>query len=538
MPHGQVQELLVIGTIHTLDPQRPRAEAALMRNGVFVCVGSRADCQRQASPDARVIDLGAGSAVPGLVDAHGHVHAYGLSLLEVSCAGAASEDACAARVAERARSVPAGTWIQGRGWDQNTWPGGRFPTAEALSKVAPAHPVALARVDGHAVWVNAKALEIAGIGKDTPEPAGGKIVRGPDGQPTGVLVDNAMELVRVKIPKPSAREIEDTLLHAMQALAAVGLTAVHDAGVDKDTLEVYRALAASDRMPLRVYAMLDGQAPMPELLAQMALWKKTPEVGWLTVRSVKMYADGALGSRGAALYEPYSDDPGNTGLRVTDQPELVRRVHEVVSRGFQPNVHAIGDRASAQVLEAFIGEGEAAKALRPRVEHLQILQPKDAPLLKQAGAIASMQPTHCTSDAPWAEERLGHGTPRQKGAYAWRQALDAGAVLALGSDFPIESPDPRAGLYSAETRRPATGNFGPEGWMPEQRLTRLEALRGFTAGAAYASFAEGRRGMIREGMDADLTAFGEDLLAVPADALPRIPIRLTVVGGRVAFEAK
>ncbi|HLL52641.1 MAG TPA: amidohydrolase family protein, partial [Myxococcaceae bacterium] len=289
-------------------------------------------------------------------------------------------------------------------------------------------------------------------------------------------------------------------------------------------------------MPVRVYVMLDGQAPLPELVSMMELWKKTPELGRLTVRSVKMYSDGALGSRGAALFEPYSDDPGNLGLRVTEQEELTRRVREVVARGYQPNVHAIGDRASAGVLEAFVAAGEAAKALRPRVEHLQILQPKDVPLLKQSGAIASMQPTHCTSDAPWAEARLGHGTARQKGAYAWRQALEAGAVLALGSDFPIEDPDPRGGLFSAETRRPAGGPFGPEGWMPEQRLTRQEALEGFTKGAAYAAFAEGRRGMIRVGMDADLTAFGGDVMAVPVDALPKLPIRLTVVGGRVEHE--
>jgi hypothetical protein len=327
--------------------------------------------------------------------------------------------------------------------------------------------------------------------------------------------------------------MEANLLRGLRAAARVGLTSVHDAGVDGDMLEVYRKLAADDRLPVRVYAMLDGQQPLEKLAAQMELWRRTPEVGRLTVRAVKLFADGALGSRGAKLFEAYSDAPDTSGLWVTPPEELRRRIARAAGAGYQPCVHAIGDEACAEVLSSFAASPEL-RALRPRVEHLQLLRPRDAPLLRAAGAIASMQPSHATSDAPWAETRLGRGTERQKGAYAWRQALEAGAVLAFGSDFPVEPMDPRPGLRSAVARSPD----GRSAWMPEQRLTREEALRAFTAGAAFAEHAERRRGMIREGYDADLTAFERDILSVAIDELPDVAIAATVVGGRVELAVR
>jgi predicted amidohydrolase YtcJ len=332
------------------------------------------------------------------------------------------------------------------------------------------------------------------------------------------------------MPRPSPADAETHIFRALKAVAAVGLTSVHDAGVDRDSLEVYRKMASEDRLPVRVYAMLDGQQPMEKLADQMDLWRRTPEIGRLTVRAVKLFADGALGSRGAKLFEPYSDDPGNSGLWLTEPGELRRRIAAIATAGFQPCVHAIGDQACAEVLAAFTARPEL-RALRPRVEHLQILRSRDTTLLRASGAIASMQPTHATSDAPWAEARLGHGTERQKGAYAWRQALEAGAPLAFGSDFPIESIDPRPGLRSAVARRSANGHA----WMPEQRLTRDEALRAFTSGAAHAEGADGRRGMIREGYDADLTVFERDVLEVAVDELPEVPIAATVVAGVVEY---
>jgi len=523
-------ELLVVGTLHTQDPSRPRAEAALIRGGRFACVGTREECEQRASASVRFIELGAGCATPGLIDAHGHVQFYGRSLSEVSCAGAASEAECAARAARAAAGIPPGSWIRGVGWEQDEWREARLPTSASLSAAVPDHPVALARRDSHALWVNDLALRRAGIGRETKDPEGGLVVRDAAGNPTGVLIDNAMRSVFQAMPRPSPADVEAVIFRALKALAAVGLTSVHDAGVDPDSLEIYRKMAEDDRLPVRVYAMLDGQQPMEKLAAQMDLWRRTPEVGRLTVRSVKMFADGAMGSRGAKLFEPYSDDPGNTGLWLTEPAELRRRVAAVAVAGFQPCVHAIGDEACAEVLSAFAAS-PALRPLRPRVEHLQLLRPRDAHLLRSSGAVASMQPTHATSDAPWAEARLGRGTERQKGAYAWRQAVESGAPLAFGSDFPIESIDPRPGLRSAVARRTASGQT----WMPEQRLTRAEALRAFTAGAAFAEHAEGRRGMIREGYDADLTVFERDVLEVAVDELPEVPIAATVVGGVVEY---
>jgi len=526
-PTTAARDTLVVGKIYTLDPKSLTAEAVLLRDGKIACVGSRDDCSRSA-PAAKIVDLGDGSAVPGLTDAHGHIGGYGRTLLDVSCLGVRGEADCVERVVERARKTPKGRWIRGRGWDQNRWPGAKFPTEKLLSERVPDHPAVLERVDGHAEWVNAKALEIAGITAATRDPAGGKIERYPDGRPSGVLIDNATSLVDEKEPPFDDQQIEAALLAAMKNLVAVGITDVHDPGVGPRTLEVMRKLAAEDRLPIRIYAMLDGQQPMKDLDSQMAVWKERPEVGRLTVRAVKLYADGAMGSRGAAMFEPYSDDPGNTGLFVTAPDELRRRILAVARAGYQPAVHAIGDRACESTLRAFSDRG--VLPLRPRVEHLQVLLARDVPLLKSSGAIASMQPTHATSDGPWAEARLGHGTARQKGAYAWRQVLDAGVPLACGSDFPVEDIDPLKGLYSAETRK------GPglpeEGWMPEQRMTRVEALTCFTAGAAYAEFAEDRRGALRVGMDADLTAFDRDVMSVPAEDLPKLRVTHTFVGGR------
>jgi hypothetical protein len=529
-----MEDLLLVGRIHTLDPARPEAGAVLVRGGRFACVGDPAECLRLAGPGTRRIDLGAGSAVPGLADAHGHVLGLGRSLEELSCTGVGSEEVCARRAADRSRRLSAGEWLLGRGWDQNLWPGARFPTERTLSEAVPDRPAILERVDGHAAWVNARALAAAGISRGTADPPGGAILRHADGTPTGVLVDAAADLVRARVPRPGPEEIERLLTAALRELLGAGLTSVHDAGAGADVLEAYRRLALEDRLPLRVYAMIDGQVPRRDLVRQMAVWSATPEIGRLTVRAVKLYADGALGSRGAALSEPYADAPSTTGLLLTPPDELRERIRIVARAGFQPAVHAIGDRACAAVLADFAALGpDLALAVRPRVEHLQILLPRDVPLLASAYAVASMQPTHATSDAPWAVRRLGAGTARLSGAYAWRRILDQGVPLAFGSDFPVESFDPRLGLYAAETRLPAGAS---EPFLPEQRLSRLEALRAFTFGAAFAERAEGRRGTIRVGLDADLTAFAGDVLDVPASELRGLPVSSVVVGGRVELE--
>ena len=519
-------DLLIVGKLHTLDPSRPEAGAALVRDGRFAKVGTREECEAAAKPDLQFIELGDGCAVPGIIDAHGHPLLHGRMLAEVRLQGAASEQECVERVAKYSQFVPSGQWIRGAGWDQNLWPSRDFPSRELLSAATLRHPVALARIDVHALWCNDLALREAGIDKRTADPPGGRILRSGDGTPTGVLIDTAMDLVRRAFAAPGLREAEETLLRSLQALSVVGITAVHDASAGPEVLQAYKRLAERDVLPLRVYAMIDGQGS--GLDEQMREWHARPRVGRLTVRAVKLFADGALGSRGAAMFEPYADDPGNKGLWLMDPRELDERITRIAAAGFQPCVHCIGDQACALVLQSF---AKVPKSARPRAEHLQILRARDVPLLKRSGAIASMQPTHATSDAPWAEARLGHGTERQRGAYAWRQALEAGAPLAFGSDFPVESIDPREGLKAAVARKSRTG----EVWMPEQRLTRLEALHAFTIGAAYAEFEEGRRGLIREGFDADMTVFEKDILSVHVDELPQVRVQATVVGGHVEF---
>jgi hypothetical protein len=524
-----VPDLLVVAPILTNDPARPRAEAALVRGGVFACVGSRAACEREAR--ARTVRIEAGGATPGLADAHGHVALLGRWRREVTCSGAAGEDDCAARAAERAQIVPPGTWIRGSGWDQSRWPGGRFPTAGALTRAVPRHPVALSRVDGHALWVNAAALAAAGIDRRTPDPAGGRILRDPDGSPSGVLLDAAQDLVLARIPPPGPADLEEALLLGLREIVRLGITSVHDAGVPQDVLAIYRRLAAENRLALRVYAMLDGERPVGELREAMAGARSAPEVGRLAVRGVKLFADGALGSRGAALHEDYADEPGNRGLLLATPDALAEKTAAAVEAGLQPALHAIGDRAVTVALDALEAAARrgAIAALRPRVEHLQIVLPSHLPRLVRLGAVASMQPVHVVGDGPWVPARLGAGTERLRGAYAWRTVLAAGVPLAFGSDFPVEDPDPRAGLAAAETRA-APG--GPP-FLPEQRLGRAEALAAFTSGAAYAAFAEGRRGRVREGMDADLTLFAEDVEACPAARLREVAVTHTIVGGRI-----
>jgi predicted amidohydrolase YtcJ len=525
-------DLLLVARIHTCDPARPVAEAALARDGRWVRVGGWAECSREAREGARTVEVPC--AVPGLSDAHGHPYLLGRALQEVDLRGARDEAECAARVRARARETPAGSWIRGRGWDQNGWPGAAFPSRESLDAAAPTHPVLLMRVDGHAAWVNGRALAAAGLSDASADPSGGRILRDGRGAPTGVLLDSAFDPVLRALPPESPEAVERTLALGLGALPRVGLTEVHDAMATPQILAAYRRLAREGGLPVRVYAMIDGQVPLPELAARIAA-RGPAEEGWLTVRAVKLFADGALGSRGAALLAPYSDEPETSGLLLLDPAELRERLFRVVRAGLQPAVHAIGDRACREVLQAIVElrrEQPGLDALRPRVEHLQILAAEDRGLLRTAGVVASMQPVHATSDGTWVERRIG--AARAEGAYPLRWAVDAGATLALGSDFPVEDPDPRAGLWAAEARVPAGA---PAPWTPAQRLTRAEALRGFTAGAAFAAFAEGRRGAIREGLDADATLLGADLVAVPLDDLRTLPVLGTIVGGGTALQA-
>nr|WP_153866729.1 MULTISPECIES: amidohydrolase [Myxococcaceae] len=515
-----------------MDPQRPRAEALAVRGGKVLATGSLAEVRAAAGAGAREVELAGATLVPGLTDAHAHVHGLGRSLSVVNLQGAGSAREAVARLAHAAPSSLQGDWLLGRGWNQTQWPGGQFPDRRELDAHFGHLPVFLTRIDHHAAWVNGEALRRAGISRTTPDPEGGRILRGADGEPTGVLVDNAVDLVEHVMPPPTEAQLHERLTRALRRCAEVGLTNVHDAGMDLAAFDALRAWDAEGRLPLRVYAMAAGQGEQRHAYLQRGTWSGR----MLAMRAVKFLLDGALGSRGAALHEGYSDAPGERGLLLLTPEELEARARAFMRAGFQVAIHAIGDRANTLVVDTLLrlGEETGTRALRHRVEHAQILRLEDIRRLGAGGLVASVQPTHATSDMPWAVQRLG--PERLKGAYAWRSLKEAGAVLALGSDFPIENPDVLPGLYAAITRQDARG-LPAGGWYPEQRLSPLEALEGFTVGAAYAEHAEGRRGRLVPGMDADFVALSEDPVEGPPRALVEARVLATVVAGAEVFRA-
>ena len=400
--------LLTGGAVITLDPARPRATAVAVRDGRIVAVGSDADVRAVRGPRTRVVELAGGGVVPGLADAHVHVEGIGQAAESLDLVGARSLQEALDRVAAGARALPPGEWLIGRGWDQNDWPEKRFPTAAELDRAASDRPVLLERVDGHASWANTRALALAGISAATPDPPGGRILRDPSGAPAGVLVDAAQGLVESKVPAPSRAVRKRRLAKGLAAAAAVGLTSVHDAGVDLDTIPLYKELLSEDALPVRVHVMLRGPGEFLEKGASLL-----PEHGLgdgrLNIQAIKVVADGALGSRGAWLLEPYSDEPGVRGLNTVDPAAYERLLGEAVKRGFQVATHAIGDAANRFVLDAYerAFAGRDGATLRFRVEHAQVLAPSDVPRFQRLGVLPSMQPTHCTSDMYWAADRLG-----------------------------------------------------------------------------------------------------------------------------------
>jgi predicted amidohydrolase YtcJ len=526
--------VLAGGDIWTLDPQHPRVASVAVAGDRIIAVGDAAAVAPHTGGKTRVIELHGRAVTPGLIDAHCHLYGLGADLESVSLRELASEAAAVKVVADAARSASAGAvrgqWLVGRGWDQNRWPGQKLPTKASLDAQLDDRPVVLTRIDGHALWVNSFALRTAGITKATRDPSGGKIVRDAAGEPTGVLIDNAMGLVFSKAP-PATPALREARIRAASAIAiAAGLTAVHEMGIDDETAAVYRKLAADHQLPLRVVAYLSGDADHLERLATPPL----PPAGRFAMPGVKFYADGALGSRGARLYAGYTDDPRNQGLWRTAPDKLSRAVLAAVSSGWQVATHAIGDAGVGSVLDAYLA-AEAAHPLagghRLRVEHTQVIAAKDVPRMVAAHAIASMQPTHATSDMPWAEARLG--PERVVGAYAWRTMLDHHVPLAAGSDFPVEEVSPILGLYAAVTRQNAKG-APAQGWYPAQRMSLLEAVEAFTHGAAFAEHAEDNRGVIAVGRRGDFTVFSGTL--APDASLLSQKVDYTIVDGQVVYE--
>ena len=482
-------------------------------------------------PAAERIDGQARSLLPGLTDAHAHMYNLGFLAINLDLAGAPSLDVAVSQIAEYAANRPLSDWILGRGWNQVLWPVKEFPTAADVDAVVSDRPVWLERVDGHAGWANSATLRIAGIDDDTPDPIGGKIVRNDNGHATGVLIDMAMDLVNAHISSPDKEDIRDAYLEAMAALLPLGVTGVHDAGIDIDEAEVYISLADDNALDLRIYAMLsDAGANLDTIGEPLVAYGKDR----LDIRSVKLYADGALGSRGAALLEPYSDDVENRGLPFVTADELFASVDKANRMGFQVGIHAIGDRGNRLALDAFAqAQNMQPSALRNRVEHAQIIALDDIPRFAELGVIASMQPTHATSDMNMAEDRIG--PERIKGGYAWRRLLDSGAVIASGSDFPVELSNPFHGLYAAVTRQDRNG-LPAGGWYAGEALSREEALHSFTLAAAYAAHQEDRLGSLEPGKWADFIILDRDYFKVPADQIDDIQVLETWLAGKRVYK--
>ena len=532
----QQADLIVTNArIYTSDVNRPVAEALAVRAGRIAFVGSNRGALALAGPRTERLDLTGRTVIAGLVDAHAHLLGLGQALRTVDLVGTRSYEEVIARVAERAKTARPGEWIRGRGWDQNDWADTRFPTHAALSRAVPNHPVYLTRVDGHAALVNAKALELAQVTAATPDPSGGRFIRDSAGNPTGVLVDNAQGIVGRVIPAASRTELREQTLAAIAEANRWGLTGIHDAGVGPEGIAVYEELAKEGRYNLRNYVMIRASDSVLDAFMRRGPQKALHE-GRLWIRAIKITADGALGSRGAALLEPYSDDPGNTGL-ITNSAERIRSVAgRALRAGFQLNVHAIGDRANRVVLDQF----EAALREVPtadhrfRIEHAQILSYQDIPRFAELDVIPSMQGSHQTSDMYWVPNRLGWA--RAQGAYAWRSLLNTGVVIPNGSDFPVEAVNPLISFHSFVTRQDGE-NFPAGGWMPEQKTTRQEALWSITLWPAYAAFMENESGSLTVGKFADFVVLDRDIMtAAPEDVL-KARVLVTVLGGKPVYRA-
>ena len=524
------------GRIYTADGARPVVDAMAIRGGRVVFVGDRAGARALTGANTRTLDLQGRTVIPGMTDAHAHVTGLGQSLLNVDLVGTTSYAQVIARVVERARNTPKGEWIIGRGWDQNDWGDTRWPTHEALSRAIPDHPVFLERVDGHASLVNALALQKAGVTKASTDPSGGSIERDAQGNPAGVFVDNAQGVIDRAIPAQTRAQVKNAIKLSIAEMHRWGLTGVHDAGASAQVLELYEELGREGALNIRMYAMISDNAPTID-----AWFKRGPQSGlydgMLWVRSVKLYQDGALGSRGAALLEPYSDDAKTSGLLVSAPAHILDIATRALRAGFQVNSHAIGDRGNRLVLDSYEAAFKATPTAdhRFRVEHAQILNYDDIPRFAQLGVIPSMQASHQTSDMYWAGNRLGEG--RLRGAYAWRSLLESGVVIPNGSDFPVEHVDPLISFKSAVSRQDARG-WPAGGWYPEQRMTRDEGLKSMTLWPAYAAFQENELGSLAAGKRADFVVLDQDIMRAPDGVLQDARVVSTWVGGRLMYERK
>mgnify|MGYP001171010529 CR=1 FL=1 len=526
------------GPIHTADDAMPTAGAVAVRDGRIVYVGDEAGVEAFAGPETEIVELDGAALYPGFTDAHVHVLGVGSRERTLNLEGTESITDLQERVRAAATELPEGSVLYGRGWIETHWPEGRFPNREDLDAAAPGHAVVLTRADGHALVANSLALERAGITADSVAPEGGDILRDEAGEPNGMLIDAAMYPANALVGALEGDERADTYAEGATVMASLGWTGGHDMSVPYSDVAMIEGLAAEDRLPIRVYVSIN-----PDGLAALA--RETPRIaddGRVITRAVKMYMDGALGSRGAALLEPYSDAPSNAGLLLSNEDETLSAFTEALRAGVQMNVHAIGDRGNRLLLDwvedayaAVPAEERTIENPRWRDEHTQIVDPADIPRFAELGVIPSMQPSHAIGDLFFAPDRLGE--ERLDGAYAWRDLIDSGVVIAGGSDAPVERGDPRIEFYAAVARRALDGTQ-TEDWHPDQAVTRQEALRMFTAWPAYASFREDELGRIAVGLRADFTVFSEDIMTIPEEDILTVEPVMTIVDGEVVYTAR
>lgn len=539
-PAEPAELALVGGRVFLADPGNTVVQAVAVRDGRVVAAGSDAEVRAWIGAGTEVVELGGRLVTPGFNDAHVHFGPGGLSLLAVDLLGTTSTAEVERRVAAAASAAAPGEWIVGRGWDHTRYPAaelgpGGWPTKEVLDRAAPNHPVWLSRVDGHTSWANSAALRMAGVDRSTPDPAGGEVVRDAAGEATGIFKESAEGLVGRHVPDPSPEQVRRGIRAALDLAARTGVTSVQTSASGTD-VQAYRALRDADSLTVRVYAWHPLE---PRAIQAMQGLGVTAGFGdaWLRMGMLKGYTDGTLGSRTAYMLEPFADDPSTRGLPQYTPARLDSLVTAADAAGLQVILHAIGDAANRLALDAFerAARANGPRPRRHRIEHAQVIDADDIARFRRLGVIASMQPTHATSDMRWAETRIGHARAAE-GAYAWRALLDAGATVVFGTDFPVEPLPPVEGIYSAVTRQSREEPGAPPGgWLPEQRLTREEAIRLYTAAPAFGEWEEHRKGTLRPGMLADLVVWDRDLLAVPEEEILRAEPVLTVVGGRVVF---
>jgi len=533
---SKVETVYFNGAIHTLDPAKPVVEALSVARGRILETGSSGEILSRLAPGVRTIDLRGRTVIPGLTDAHAHFLGYAEESTWLDLAGTSSLDEILERVSGSLAIIASGGWILGRGWDQNDWQDARYPEKGVLDRIAPDNPVFLVRVCGHAAFVNSAALQLAGITRDTADPSGGKILRDARGEPSGVLVDNAIQLVDSAVPSPTRQEKKRLLAAAARNCLSVGLVGVHEMGMTADAVAIYQELYAAGELPFRITGYLSADDPgNTPLLDAGPLPGRGDEL--FRIVGAKFYADGSLGARSAALLADYSDEPLNRGILMESPDELYRRVLPWREKGFQVAVHAIGDAAIREVLDVYerLNAAHRPLDLPGRVEHAQVISPSDIPRFAALGVIPSMQFKHCTSDMSWAQSRLG--PERIAGAYAWRSLLSAGSRIPGGSDFPVEPINPFLGIHAAVTRQDSAGN--PEGgWQGAQRLTVEEAIRAFTVDAAYAGRAETVAGSLSPGKLADFIVISGDIFSMQPLEIPKIRVLATILAGEIVYSSE